>query len=129
MLADNLLASIDLPANEVMALGLALRIANRAAVEDIEANAIRVWTMTSGLWYDVRPMLDPREASPEVIDMASEAIAYAAKSGLIEQHPAPELAHLWRITRLGQVLTHRRNIVPDGDDSAGPADDTAQEAP
>lgn len=72
----------------------AFRIANAAVISDIESEGNRITTI-SGRWYDVRPMLDPREHSSEVIDMFSEAIAYALAAGLITADPTH--AHLVRI--------------------------------
>lgn len=74
-----------------------LLIADRAAVADIESNAhaVRLETVR---WYDVRPMLDEREQSPEGVDMNREALDYALMRGLIVRHHAD--AHLVRITRM-----------------------------
>lgn len=76
----------------------AFRIANAAVISDIESEGVRQHDRTGGRWYDVRPMVDPHEHSPEVIDMNNEAIAYALAAGLITadlQH-----AHLVRINPL-----------------------------
>jgi hypothetical protein len=58
------------------------RIADRAVLMDIESEAIRVGD-SHDRCYDVRPMLDPREHSPESVDMFSEALAYAITRGLV----------------------------------------------
>ena len=69
----------------------AMRLANAAVVSDIESNCPALRSACGTItWYDTRPMLDQREHSPEVIDMASEAIEYGVESGLLirhEQHP------------------------------------------
>ena len=73
----------------------ATQIADRAVVADIESEAVR--TDRSGRWYDVRPMLDEREHSPQCIDMATQALQYAVMRGLVQRDT--EHAHLVRITR------------------------------
>lgn len=75
----------------------AFRIANEAVVSDIETEGIRDHDRTDGRWFDIRPMFDPREHSPEVIDMNTEAIAYALASGVITADP--QSAHLVRINQ------------------------------
>lgn len=72
----------------------AFRIANAAVITDIETTAARVNGGT-GRWYDIRPMLDPREQCSEFIDMNSQAIAYALAVGLVTADPTH--AHLVRI--------------------------------
>jgi len=66
---------------------LATRLADRAAVCDVETEGIRVRDFGAGRWYDTRPMLDEREHSPEGVDMLREAIAYALQRGLAQAHP------------------------------------------
>jgi len=66
-------------------LGLALRIAQRAVAEDIEANADRV-DIDGATWWDIAPMTSPHEHSAEVLDMAHEAIEFALLAGLITCH-------------------------------------------
>lgn len=73
-----------------------LLIADRAVVADI-TDACLSQRMTDATWWDVRPMLDPREHSMECVDMATEALDYAQMRGLVARHP--ELKHLVRITR------------------------------
>jgi hypothetical protein len=79
-------------------LTLAMRIANRAVVEDLEtyAHEVKLPGETT-TWHDTRPMLDPREHAPIAIDMAVEALAYAEQAELIVRHPAER--HLVRISR------------------------------
>lgn len=72
-------------------------IADAAAVSDIETGAATV--ADDPRWYDVRPMLDEREHSPQVIDMATEMLAYAEQRGLIQRHQVEP--HLVRIDRRG----------------------------
>ena len=72
-------------------LRLAFLIANRAVVADIESYGVKC----AHGYYDVRPMLDPREHAPEAIDMAREALAYALASHIAVRHP--QLEHLVRI--------------------------------
>jgi hypothetical protein len=66
----------------------ALRIANAAVVADIESNCVAVLSACGSIrWYDTRPMLDTREHSPELVDMAYEAIEYGIKCHLLFRHP------------------------------------------
>ena len=83
-----------LQAGQLLALGLG--IANRAAVADIESGSVAVLATDGLRWYDTRPMVDPREHSGELIDMATETLAYAEMSGLIRRHTAQR--HMVRIT-------------------------------
>jgi hypothetical protein len=65
----------------------AVRIANDAVVADIESNCPALHSPCGRItWYDTRPMLDPREHSPELVDMAQEAIQYGVDSGLLVRH-------------------------------------------
>jgi hypothetical protein len=80
-------------------LRLALNVADRAAVCDIECECVMHDRDEDGnrRWLDTRPMLDPREHDPALIDMARESLAYARARGLIEfmvGHP-----HLVRVLR------------------------------
>lgn len=79
-----------------------LEIANRAVVCDIESECVRVDMGDSLRWYDTRPMVDPREHSPDCIDMATQALHYGEQAGLIERHPAHR--HLVRVTQVGQAV-------------------------
>lgn len=87
------LHSIDQPVAPISPEGagniiaLAMRIANRAVVTDIECGAHCVDIGDGLRWWDIRPMLDDREHCSESIDMAAEAIAYALDSGVVLQHP------------------------------------------
>ena len=71
------------------------RIADRACVCDIECEGIAEDDGHGRRWYDVRPMLDPREHCDEMIDMAREAIDYALARGLVARHA--DLPHLLRV--------------------------------
>lgn len=62
------------------------RLAERAVVCDIESECPTL-TVDGADWRDTRPMLDPREHSPEVLDMAREALDYAEARLLISRHP------------------------------------------
>jgi len=70
------------------------QIAEQAAVADIEGECARTGDAD---WLDTRAMLDEREHSPEVIDMARITLRYAAWRMLIE-HSAHR-PHLVRIVR------------------------------
>ena len=78
----------------------AVRIANAAVVADIESNCPALRSPCGRItWYDVRPMLDPREHSPQVVDMATEAITYGVEAGLLLRHD--EHPHWLRVARPG----------------------------
>lgn len=83
------------PATDLDAL--CRRVADRAAVADIECDAVRDTSRTDGCWYDVRPMLDPREHAEPYIDMAREAIDWALHRGYFQRHP--HQPHLLRKVR------------------------------
>lgn len=76
-------------------LDQALRIARRAVVEDVECYAVRVQLSEPGRWYDTRPMVDPRELSPECVDLAAEALQFGQAVGALVRHP--EQQHLVRV--------------------------------
>lgn len=87
--ADHAMQASDL-------IAIAFTLANQAVISDIESEAAKV--MQYGLtWYDIRPMLDPREHTSQVIDMAGLALGYALSSGLVVRHPEQE--HLVRVAR------------------------------
>jgi hypothetical protein len=64
--------------------GEAFSIADAAVVSDIETNGISMGALPDGRRiYDVRPMLDPREQPPEVLDMVNQAVSYGMARGLL----------------------------------------------
>lgn len=67
----------------------ALQLADRAVVCDVEAEGIRHPSPASARVYDITTMFDPREHTPEFLDMASQAIAYGISRGLFELLPGP----------------------------------------
>lgn len=74
------------------------RNGTRWAIEQIETYAQELKATDEGVkWHDTRPMLDPREVSPECIDLSVEALIYAEQRELIVRHPTDR--HLVRITR------------------------------
>lgn len=80
--------------NDVPLVSQAFRLASRAVVEDIESECVAVQLGTH-TWWDTRPMLDQREHSPQVIDMATEALAFALEAFIAERHRTEP--HLVRI--------------------------------
>lgn len=74
----------------------AMLIANDAVIADIESNAHQHTDSDGRTWWDIRPMLDPREHAPQSIDMTAMAIDYAIDSGLAQRHPFAR--HLVRLT-------------------------------
>jgi hypothetical protein len=73
----------------------ARRLACWHSVSDIELHGCPV-VIDGQRWYDTRPMVDPREHSPECIDMGQEAINYALGHKLVQPHP--DMPHLVRIS-------------------------------
>lgn len=73
--------------NDLRLMALAKTIANRNVIADIEEHCPRVNLGDGGTWRDTRPMVDPREHAPEVIDMATQALDYATGTGLLARHP------------------------------------------
>ena len=76
----------------------AFRLANRAVVSDIQDGGIKVRQPDGSIWWDTRPMVDPHEHDPIVIDMAKQAIDYALDAGLVVRHAFEP--HLVRIVNL-----------------------------
>jgi hypothetical protein len=75
----------------------AQRIADQAVVADVECEGVAEADAAGQRWYDIRPLIDHREHSGQVMDINSERLAYAFARQLIERHP--QHAHLVRITR------------------------------
>jgi len=87
---------ITITAENIGLMAEGLRIGNSYIISDIEVNGCAV--KLEGLrWWDIRPMVDPREHAPQVIDQAEQALRYALGVGLVAQHPT--LPHLVRITQ------------------------------
>jgi hypothetical protein len=83
-------------------LRLAVAIADRAVVALIECEGIRE-QRAGATCYDTRPLLDPRENSPQCIDMNTEELRYAAMRGLVRYHTLePHLVH----------IQHNNNTAP-----------------
>lgn len=60
----------------------AAAIADRAVIADIETEGVSVGP-AGDRCYDIRSLIDEREHAGEVVDMVSEALAYAIARGLI----------------------------------------------
>lgn len=82
---DNPLDQITLADLQLLQRGLLL--GNKAVIETIESECVRVHLAEPGRWYDTRPMLDPHEHAPQIIDEAAEALSYAESAGLVRRHP------------------------------------------
>jgi hypothetical protein len=79
----------------------AMRIASDAVVADVETSCPAQRSACGRYtWYDVRPMLDEREHSPPVVDMAREALHYGVATGVLVRHD--EQPHLVRVARPGR---------------------------
>ena len=63
-----------------------MRIARAAVVADIQSECTRE-TISGEHWWDTRPMLDPREHAPDVVDMARDALDYALDTAIVRRHP------------------------------------------
>ncbi len=79
-------------------LRLAIAYADRAVVSDLEQLPAEPPGPDRITWRDTRSMLNEWEQPPEFIDMARQALDYAALRRLIVRHPQHH--HLVRITRL-----------------------------
>lgn len=72
----------------------AVAIADAAVIADIQSEGHKV-DRQGATWWDTRPMLNPHEHAPQVIDIAEQALAYGRMRGLIEHHPSqPHLVRL-----------------------------------
>ena len=79
-------------------LRLAMLLADRAAIDEIDAHATpspRPDCLDT--WLDVQPMLSLHERAPASVDQAACVIAYARMRGLTRHHP--KHAHLVRVVR------------------------------
>jgi hypothetical protein len=65
---------------------MAFALADRAVVADIGSECPRL-EADGRSWFDTRPMTDPREHAPSVVDMANTAICYAIARQLVGIHP------------------------------------------
>lgn len=88
----------------------AVQIADDEARSSIESNA----HMADAPWWDVRPMLDPREHAPQVIDLHKVHLQYARLRGLVEVHP--DTPHYVRLVR--PITLPERQWAPLGTDEA-----------
>lgn len=92
---------VPLPAHLYPRVQAAIRIANDAVVADVQTNCPAQRSACGRYtWYDVRPMLDEREHSPPVLDMAREALDYGLGTGVLVRHD--EQPHLVRVARPGR---------------------------
>lgn len=91
--AQGRLPAAQQAADYAQIVGSALALANDRVLTDIRSFAWRVQLEAPpcpGEWWDVRPMLDPREITPLAVDMATLALQYARQAGLVYQHPVHE---------------------------------------
>lgn len=73
-----------------------MRLAIHSVVAELETSGTREHLPDEpGRWYDTRPMLDPREHSGQVIDMAMELISFGEAVGALHRHP--QRRHLVRV--------------------------------
>jgi hypothetical protein len=84
--------------DEATLMSAAVRIARQAVVADIQSNAHHT-TVDGAVWWDTRPMLDPREHAPQSLDMALQALDFAVLAGLATRHQ--DKPYLLRITAAG----------------------------
>lgn len=80
---------------DVQLLRRGLALGNAAVVDTVRSEGVRVQIPDAGDWFDTRPMLDPREHSPQVTDMAAEALSYGEAAGLLCRHSVHR--HLVRV--------------------------------
>ena len=65
---------------------LAYTLADRACIADIETEC-HVLQADGVPWWDTRPMTDPRELPDDLVEMNTQALAYAELRGLFTRHP------------------------------------------
>ena len=65
--------------------------ANLVDVISRECDAVQ---LAGATWLDTRPMVDPREHGPTLLDVNRELLDTACALQLVARHPTPELAHL-----------------------------------
>lgn len=82
----NHIAPDTTPDDALRVVQWAFVLANAAVISDIETGAQKI-ERDGRIWWDTRPMTDPREHSPICVDMAQQAIDYALHSGLAHAHP------------------------------------------
>lgn len=68
----------------------------QAVQSTLQTNAAAV-TLPCGRWYDIRPMLDPREQSTAAIDQVVEVLQHAEAHGLVLRHA--QQRHLLRVAQ------------------------------
>lgn len=73
-----------------------VRIGLQAVQDSLQTHGVPV-QMPDGRWFDVRPMLDPREQSTEAIDKVVEVLSFGESMGLLQRHA--NLRHLLRLAQ------------------------------
>ena len=65
-----------------------MRISIDHVISEIQTGAYRVRRAGGDVtWWDTQPMLDPREHSPEVLDMNHLYIQHGLDAGVLVRHP------------------------------------------
>lgn len=59
-------------------------------------------TLAGADWLDTRPMVDPREHGPTLLDVNRELLDTACALQLVARHPQPGLQHLVCVMFRGQ---------------------------
>lgn len=68
----------------------AIKLATAFVVSDVECHGNRV-EIDGATWWDIRPMVDPNEYPPAMIDQAQMAIDFGLGSGALLAHPTQPL--------------------------------------
>lgn len=63
-------------------------------VRVISQECDRVTLAGGATWLDTRPMVDPREHGPTLLDVNCELLDTACALHLVVRHPVPALSHL-----------------------------------
>lgn len=72
----------------------AFDLANAAVIADVQS-ACPCVKLDGLTWWDSRPMVDPREHPPAVIELAQAALQFGLTTGLLGVHPQrPYLLHI-----------------------------------
>lgn len=85
-------------APETRGITQAIAIANAAVVADVQSYGHKV-VLDGATWWDIRPLVDPNEHAPQVVDQSRQGIDYGLAAGALAMHPS--IPHYVRVTSQG----------------------------
>ena len=75
---------------------MARKLAGMYLQSDVETNCpVAIRSQDGAVWRDTRPMLDPREHCPQLLDINRAIINYGLAVGMLAAHP--HTPHLVRV--------------------------------